>query len=289
VSGRGINPWSPEACSSWYFSPSFVQEKMNDLNLSGVLKLESIRKFVKENKKVTFIFFDTETTGLISKVGNSFLNNSGLNREKEKNFNDDEKNKLKELLANKELNLDEAGFDSLLKYYKDNDNPNDPTKEIITSINKKDYDKFYKKNPIDLDNIYKKENNKKPEDNLENKLKEVIFDFNTWRKKEILSIGREEIELTEFAAIKFTIDSGKTGYTQSKIQKIHKFFKPKKMSDEIKKLTHWDASKDELGSQEQSDVKYKEIVNFFDNKGSINVIVCVAVFVTALHISIGNN
>ena len=62
---------------------------MNDL--SGVLKLESIRKFVKENKKVTFIFFDTETTGLISKVGNSFLNNSGLNREKEKNFNNDEK------------------------------------------------------------------------------------------------------------------------------------------------------------------------------------------------------
>ena len=218
---------------------------MNDL--SGVLKLESIRKFVKENKKVTFIFFDTETTGLISKVGSSFLNTAGARREDEKEFNINQKKKLQGLLKEKNITLNKFDFDNLLKNYNDSS---------IDLIHQKELSRFYKKNF-----------------SIRTKLNEISKEFNVWRTNEILKNGKDEIELTEFAAIKINIEFDGKKYTKSKIRKIHKYFKPQKMSDEIRKLTYWNDEKDKMGSEQEADKKYDEIMNFFNNKNSINVIV----------------
>jgi uncharacterized protein YprB with RNaseH-like and TPR domain len=215
--------------------------------MNGILKLESIRKFVKQNKKVTFIFFDTETTGLISKVGSSFLNIAGSGREDEKEFNINQKKKLQNLLKEKNITLNKFDFDNLLKNYND---------LSIDSIHQKELSRFYKKNF-----------------SIRTKLNEISKEFNIWRTNEILKNGKDEIELTEFAAIKINIEFDGKKYTKSKITKIHKYFKPQKMSDEIRKLTYWNDEKDKMGSEQEADKKYEEIINFFNNKNSINVIV----------------
>ena len=214
--------------------------------MNGILKLESIRKFVKKNKKVTFIFFDTETTGLITKVGGTFLNTAGGRSEEENDFKSRERAELNRILKEREKFLDKEEYNA-----------------ILHTFDTVEYDTFYKKK---LKKFY---NNPQLRKEYEN----ISLHLNKWRLEELLKKEKNEIELTEFAAIKIVINIKEKEYEEPIVTKIHKYFKPTNMSDEIKKLTHWGPEKDALGSVEEARAKYQEIINFFNNTQGVTVIV----------------
>ena len=227
--------------------------------MSGIQKLESIQKFVRDEKNVTFIFFDTETTGLITKVGDTFFNTSLIKKE-------DEEKKLNELLKEKKIPLEEKKEKEIYSYLVkrfDIDGidflPRKKNIEKIDFLKQSDINKFYK--------------NKQSDIKIQKQLEEVYRKFKIWKQSLILRNRKNKIELTEFAAVKFTISFNGEKYKKTKNEIIHKYFKPEKMSDEIKKLTHWGPEKDVKGSIGIAGDKYQEIIDFFNNTQGITVIV----------------
>lgn len=212
---------------------SWLPSKTKTLNYTNLGKLSS-------SDDLGFLFFDTETTGLITKGDTTF----SLRSENVKNQTY-KQSVLKNLLS--KYNLPEKSYWSVQNFV------NEYTLEQERSNIGQDLDLN-----VELPQLYTKTNYSTPTEVLQS----VASEYYTLVKSH-LENPNWETELVEFYGVFYSL-TGDTSQEKSEGSTLHQYWNPSKLSDEIVKLVHWNSEKELKAKTLNSSEKYERVVRFFE-------------------------
>ena len=214
-------------------SNSWLPSKTKTLNYTNLGKLSS-------SDDLGFLFFDTETTGLITKGDTTFsLRSENVKNQKYK------EGVLKNLLS--KYNLPEKSYWSVQNFV------NEYTLEQERSNVGQDLDLN-----VELPQLYTKTNYSTPTEVLQS----VASEYYTLVKSH-LENPNWETELVEFYGVFYSL-TGDTSQEKSEGSTLHQYWNPSKLSDEISKLVHWSSEKELKAKALNSSEKYERVVRFFE-------------------------
>lgn len=210
---------------------SWLPKKTKLLNYTNLSK-------VSHSEDLGFVFFDTETTGLISKGDTSFSLRSDT--VPNQNF---KQSVLKDLLLKYEL--PEKSYWSVSSFV------NEYTLEKERSRLGKDVDLS-----VQLPTLYTKTKYTLPISTL-NKLADEYYNL------VLPKLSLLETELVEFYGVFYSL-RGDTGTEENNKSTLHHYWSPSQMSDEVSKLVHWSAEKELKAKALNVSEKYNSVVSFFE-------------------------